>query len=371
MADYDPFGFFVSGSAHLGRADLRLHIGSHCPVSIAPTTLISSSGWYAGVFRAGDAGLPSLEGPNCVGALAAAALGGAQLFRDAVGKPGFSAPGFIFDGFDMTLVRDERSLPFHEYPENLDIGQILLVGAGSVGSASMYCLKILHVGCGVTVVDGDAVGIENLNRSPIFGKSNYNVNKADTMKVYCEGSKISVKSVPLWWDQFVADPSVACEQFDVWLPLANERDIRWALQNQVPPLMVHASTMQSWGINFGRHIPGRDDCLIDRFPSSADASVLACSSGPAMEVAGKNIDAALPFLSFLAGALVASDLVKLKLAGYPYGANFAQLDVGGDEFGVQSCDRKPRGGCVCLSQAMPFWMTRSSGRYARLSPRYW
>ncbi len=371
MSDSDPFGVLVSEPANWDRADLGLHIGSHCPTSSIPTTLISSCGWHAGVFRSGGAGLNALEGPNCVGALTAAALGGAQIFRDAVGKSGFSAPGFIFDGFDVALVRDIRSLPFHEYSDDLEIGGLLLVGAGSVGSAVMYCLKLLRVNCAITVVDRDAVGIENLNRSPVFGKSNYNMNKAEAMKVFCEGSTIGVKSVPLWWDQFVADPLAAKENFDIWLPLANERDIRWALQNQIPPLMVHASTMQSWGVNFGRHIPGRDDCLIDRFPSDASASVLTCSSGPAIKVAGKQVDAALPFLSFLAGVLVASDLVKLKLAGYPYGSNFSLLDVGGNEFGMQSYDRKPRSGCVCLSQASPFWKIRGSGRYARLSPRHW
>lgn len=371
MFDADPFGDFYICESVPAHADLRLHVGSTCSRTVSSTTLISCSVWHGAVCRPGASGLKINESPNCAGALVAAALGVAQVFRDAIGKAGFSPEVLVFDMFRLESQALLGSFPMNQYPADMDVGRVLLVGAGSVGSAAVYCMKLLRLVGNLTIVDGDSIGVENFNRSPIFGKKTFGLNKAQAVAADCAESTIRVSGIPQWWDEFVPVIGRELDAFDAWLPLANERGVRWQMQNQVPPLAIHASTTQNWGVNFGRHIPGRDDCLVDRFPEDAQGQLLKCSSATLTDIPNKQIDAALPFLSFLGGALVAVDLLKLKLPDYPQSPNFVLLDLGGAEFGIQRWDRKPRMGCICKDQAVPFRRIRAQGRYAQLSPRSW
>jgi hypothetical protein len=64
-------------------------------------------------------------------------------------------------------------------------------------------------------------------------------------------------AVAEWWDAFARRKGRRFFDYDVWLPLANEFGVRHALQHSVPPLMIHASTTANWGVNHGRHLPGR------------------------------------------------------------------------------------------------------------------
>lgn len=139
----------------------------------------------------------------------------------------------------------------------------------------------------------------------------------------------------------------------MWLPLANEFGVRLAMQHNVPPLMVHASTTSNCGVNHGRHVPGLDDCLADRFPAEVTADTLACATGQ-VSTSEVTVDAALPFLSLFAGLLIAADLVRAQLPGYPQVPNFALFDWFGTFDTIQAWDRKPRANCVCQQQGKSF-----------------
>jgi hypothetical protein len=137
------------------------------------------------------------------------------------------------------------------------------------------------------------------------------------------------------------------------LPLANEFGVRHAMQHSVPPLMIHASTTANWGVNHGRHVPGRDDCLTDRFPVTVSADELTCATAQ-VEIANVSVDAALPFASMFAGLLIAADLVRAQLLDYPHVPNFALFDWYGSLDAIQAWDRKPRSGCICRDQGRAF-----------------
>jgi hypothetical protein len=189
---------------------------------------------------------------------------------------------------------------------------LLLVGAGSVGSAIAYLLGLAGLTATLTVVDRDVVGVENLNRSPLFGRQTFGLPKVAAVARALAGSTVLVTPFEGWWDAFVAAPD--CGTFDVWLPLANERGVRWSMQQNLPPLLIHASTGVNGGVNFGRHIPGRGDCLAERFPAALERVPLVCATS-AVPTPGGPADAALPFASVFAGLLVVADLVRLQLLG--------------------------------------------------------
>jgi hypothetical protein len=82
-------------------------------------------------------------------------------------------------------------------------------------------------------------------------------------------------------------------------------------------------------VNFGRHLPGTDECLACRFPKAIDEASLACSSGPVVLPEGRG-DAALPFLSMFAGVLVVAALLRLQAGPLTAGPNYAYFDFGSE-----------------------------------------
>jgi len=183
---------------------------------------------------------------------------------------------------------------------------------------------------------------------------------------FLSGSTFSPTGVSFWWDEFLERRGRASFDFDIWLPLAHEFGVRGAMQHNVPPLMIHASTTANWGVNHGRHIPGRDDCLADRFTDEVSTDKLTCATG-AVETSETVVDAALPFASLFAGLLIVADLVRAQLPEYPQTPNFALFDWYGSLDAIQTWDRKPRAGCICREQGLSFH-DRFNGRtrYRRL-----
>jgi len=345
MRDADPFGRF--GMVRMGgdEATLILHIGENAtPVAGCHNVFVTASGWLATVSKEGPILLPDDDKPNWLGATAAACLGVAHLFKAAIGvhSERYLRDG-IFDVFELKWIDNPQQAP---WPETLNVGNVLLVGAGSVGSSAVFSMRLNRFAGSLTIVDRDFTKIENFNRSPIFGRKMFGQNKAEALKDYLRGTPLSAMAVPLWWDQFVLERSRSSFDFDVWLPLANEFGVRLAIQNAVPPLMIHASTTSNWGVNHGRHIPGRDDCLSDRFPSEVFSEQLACASGD-IDAPGGQVDAALPFTSTFAGMLVAADLVRSLLPAYPQVPNFALFDWFGMMDIIHAWNRVPRPNCFC------------------------
>jgi hypothetical protein len=359
MRDADPFGEFYAEA--LPQVDLHIHLGDDCPPLAGRSTIVTCSGWLAGVRRPGDVGLPMGDSDNPIGAAYAAVLAGAQVFRDALERGELYPPGFIFDSFTGAPWAGGTA----PLLQDLSIGRVLCTGAGSVASAALFFADLFGLRAQVDLVDADWTKIENFARSPVFGRASYGCRKVAALAERFEGSELALRPIPAWWHESGLSPTL--ESYDLVLPLANEHGIRWDLQNLVPPLMVHASTGRNWNVNFGRHIPGRDDCLVDRFEGLHGKPVLRCAEGNIAVEGPIAIDAALPFLSFFAGLLVATDLVRLGLSHYPQTPNFAQYSFRASRFVPQFDTRGPRAGCICNDQGDLFWRLRARTRYSWLS----
>lgn len=197
--------------------------------------------------------------------------------------------------------------------------------------------------------------------------SHVGINKAAVVRDYLNRGSISAEAFIGSWQDFVSSGGLENGNYDLWLPLANEDGVRASMQANVPPLMVQASTKRDWGVNHGRHIPFVDDCILDRFPSGTNDSQLQCSEGPLPEAKGQQPDAALPFLSALAGLLVVAELFRLKLPKYPCVPNFASLDLR-HGIQIQAWDRIAAPNCICRQIPAEIWWKRHGDtRYAGLS----
>jgi hypothetical protein len=346
MRDADPFGAFSTVTKPTGACQLQLHIGSN-PSEVAKALVaITSTGWLATLATNVVPPHSIRCDGNVTGAIAAACLAGTQLFKLAIGTdPAMLVRDGTFDTLSMQWTQANTS---GMRPATNNIGRVLLVGAGSVGSAAAHWIKTIGLHLDLQIIEADTVKVENFNRSPVFGKANYGMNKARALKEHLRGtSAVVMNTVEAWWHEAIQEQGRP--EADIWLPLANDFNVRWSMQNNLPPLIIHASTGKNWLANFGRHIPNHDDCLADRFPNDAHDEALTCSIGPITRTT-ETVDAALPFLSFFAGLLVAADLARLTMPGYPSTPNYAAFDFGSTMSTIQQWDRKPQPQCVCTTQ---------------------
>ena len=353
MLDADPFGHFSLSRGEAAPADIALCIGElPAGSNWGRAVYVDAADWLASLSLQDIISLRATPNSNSLGAVAAACLGVAQLFKIATRMLDESLlRDGIFDLFQLEWVN--KPPDDNRWPASLQVGDVLMVGAGSVGSAAAYCMRLGGLSGNMTIVDKDTVKVENFNRSPIFGRQTFGLAKVDSIVSFLQGSSLNAIGVPSWWNEFLKQRDRKALNFDVWLPLANEFGARHSIQHNVPPLMIHASTSADWGVNFGRHIPGRDDCLIDRFPVAVKADDLVCATGQ-VAIEGTVIDAALPFASMFAGLLIAGDLVRAQLPGYPQVYNYAKFDWKGRLDYIQKWDYVAGEDCLCRDQGLVF-----------------
>lgn len=291
--------------------DYSLHLGR----GPAENT-VHGSGWYAFV-GAGRSVVPDSSGGNPIGPSFAAIAAAARLFgldlRTGLGGP------FLFNAFDWSHRLDSHD---PQLLENVDFGTIWTIGAGSVGSATLYFLTLATRQFSAVTFDMDIVKIENLDRSPVFTYLNaeHGTPKSDAVTSYlrtvgvaqAESERGPLDHSTRWLSRPAGTP-------DLVISAANERNVRYVIEQSCPPLQIYGTTGANWVASVIRHIPLVDACSCCIFPPRALQTPMACATGkapaPRSEV---EVDAALPFLSFSAGLMAAAEILKITLPGYPF-----------------------------------------------------
>ena len=352
MRDADPFGSFdAQRSIPHCKHDIALCVVDDIPkLPVVHAVFVNAEGWLASVSLKEPFSISPTENENCVGAIAAACFGMAQVFKMALG---LSADRLLRDGVFDVFELDWTKVPNVGPSLQTDIGRLLMVGAGSVGSSVAYCMRMAGVTGEITILDKDVVKIENFNRSPIFSRQAIGLNKSEVTAKHLAKSALQAIAHPVWWNDYIEKQDRLTLQFDVWLPLANDHGVRFSMQNNVPPVMIHASTTANWGVNHGRHLPSTDDCLVDRFPNQVSTDAFVCATGEIIEQ-DEQIDAALPFCSLFAGLLVTAELLRLQLPNYPQVPNFALIDWYATLETIQKWNNAPRSTCICRQQGRYF-----------------
>lgn len=341
----DPFGSFLAVSDLNSPSQYSMGIGQVDPESV--NFVIDSNGWEA---CAGRELSPRsrVEDENIIGPAFAACLGVADAFKVASGQPDESRVRSL-----RISLWDNSSRPYSGsvfVPEKIDLGNVLLIGAGSVGSAIVYLLHMLPITGRLTLIDHDIVEIENLNRSPLFGIENVNESKVAVCQRYLK-NRISVDAFPGKYNEFIQKFGRKPGTVDLILPEANEYGARSYIENNFPPLQIYGTTTTSWGINYHRHMPLDDeDCSLCRFPPTTHPK-MTCSINKVETESGRSIDAALPFLSMGAAILTVADLIRLQLPGYPQVPNFAYFDFKDKLEMIISYKRHQKPGCSCSSRS--------------------
>lgn len=205
----------------------------------------------------------------------------------------------------------------------LDVGNVLMVGAGGVGSCLAYWLRHFPVRGTWVVADGDYTELHNTNRClGLFPDDAGWPSQTPLSKAEVAAGLFGGTPGKLWYDQLDHDGF----RPDLVLPLANERDVRYAVAARGDPVVLHATTSRLGEAQFHRHIAGRDDCIVCRMPDHGSGPLFGCSTAQITGSPKGSADAALPFLSATAGLLLLAGLFRLQ-AGVLAAERHNQLSV--------------------------------------------
>lgn len=329
----NPFIDATVGGHWLSDDDALITIGVGGDAALT----LGCSGWLAHVGRTATVE----PGPtSMLGAALASVIGAATAFHMAIGHN--TLPRGSYSAWELGA-RDGAQGPELGLP--VDVGRVLQVGAGAVGCALDYWLAFFDVAGSWTLIDGDVVEVNNLNRQLLFlaidagFPASLARNKSD---VCAERLRNRSRSVPHWYDAPESQDARA-GVFDLVLPLANERGIRPLLQARGQTVLLHSTTTPNWAALAHRHVAGHDDCIVCRLPAEEEPG-FTCST---VAVGGEvRADASLPFLSAAAGLLLLMGIIRLehgKLLERP--SNFGYLDLRGPEPRVRELRWRCRDAC--------------------------
>jgi hypothetical protein len=288
----------VVSTSPIGDRLVTIAIGSGMPADL----VVGCDGWLA-VFGPGAA--LGETAASFWGALLAASLTANVAFQRMRGVAGsIDGPYSLWDYIRPGKIQGPLD------PSRIDLGRVLQVGAGAVGSALDFFLFLIGLGGNWVIVDGDVVDVSNLNRQLLFVARDAGFPEGEPANKARRASELlgsATRSSPEW---FGVDQAVVNASYDVVLALANGGGVRSALQGRQPTVLMHATTSPNWQAQLHRHVAGHDDCIDCRLPPETPS--FSCATEPIPLRAGKRFDAALPPLSALAGLLLAVEMVRLQ-----------------------------------------------------------
>jgi len=327
--------------------------------------LVHGSGWYAFI-GSGVSPLPESGVPNPIGPALAAIVAVTRLFTLEM-KP-LDGP-YLLNAFHWTDTFEPAPLPFVD----TQLGCIWTIGAGSVGTAALYFLSLATRCFSTVVFDMDMVKVENLDRSPIFTSDDakHNRNKADVAVEYLRRIGIAnakAEHDPLdlsrrWLSRSTGEP-------DLVIAAANERNVRYVIEQSCPPIQIYGTTGANWGASLMRHVPMNGACSCCVFPPDMNQAVMKCAEGQIVDHrTGQDVDAALPFLSFVAGLMTAAEILKINLPGFPFTRDRTVFSAGAATYPrFTSFSTTRREGCVCQSRSASLHLRMiEATRYGNLS----
>ena len=340
----DPFGDFQLRSWQ--SDDLVISLGRS-----ATQVTIHGSGWGA---YTGPARSPILDcvAPNPIGPALAVIIGAGRLFGSKLSAFGCD---YVCDSL---LWRNELPAPESPGLPDIDLGQIWTIGTGSVGTAALYFLTLASRRFTAELFDMDVVKIENLDRSPIFVASDANPGQKirkviATEKYLRQVGVLDVRSHPYPLDSAQRWKNRPQGVPDVVISAANERNVRYVIEQSYPPVQIYGTTGANWNATLMRHLPDMDPCSNCIFPPDMSKSATSCATGTVVDAESSGeVDAALPFLSFTAGLMTAAEILKLGMRDYPFTANRVFFSASPNaELGFMPVGMAARQGCICSNRS--------------------
>lgn len=358
----DPYGNFCFRQPE--KEDYVIYFGR-----AGFSNLVHGSGWnfYLGP---GPSPLMNDETINPIGPALAAIIAVSEAFRTSLAAP--SGEAVLLNALTWETGRLKPDVA--PLPSQLELGTLWTVGTGSVGTAILYFLSFATQRFSAALFDMDKIKTHNLDRSPLFMDDDVEKNKVEVTRRYLnhvgvnkvQAEARSLDKAELWRTRKQGVP-------DIMISTANERNVRSIIENSCPPIQVYGTTGNYWQAAAIRHIPLHDPCSICLFPDENHEPTMCATDTFTRENGDdeEQVDAALPFLSFAAGAMAAAEILKLGLLGYPLSENRVVLNMGGTPIPrLVPVSLSLRPNCLCQRRSVDVHCKMIDGtRFSKLTPR--
>jgi hypothetical protein len=180
--------------------------------------------WHGGLGVLATAPVPSpaLDPDSVFGAATAAVFGSAALFRLVHGQPVHPAR---FNPLEL-VAGTEAGTRDHTGP--IDVGNVLVVGAGAVATALLYWARELGTRGDWDIVDKDAAELHNTNRCLTMTAADAGWPDGEPTTAAADKAVSAARTIGghphvEWYDQWRPHPEA---RHDLVLPLANGRGVR-------------------------------------------------------------------------------------------------------------------------------------------------
>jgi hypothetical protein len=362
MSEIDPFGNFDFAEIPRGESDAVLVLGASMDSFGAKAVRIDGCGWVGGLSLRTPKNFAKTEQcqENPIGPAFASCLGVAEIFRRAAGLGRSEEPSW-YSLFDFDYSRSypgELANPSLE--SSIDLGRILQVGCGAVASSLDQLLALTDWRGTIDLIDYDKAEMTNCNRSLSFNASDCvsNAYKADVCgrTLRTVGFQVNVHRVA--YADFIKEGHYLHPPPDLILCLANEQNVWSTIQNNLPPLALHATTTRNWGTNLGRHIPKVDWCLMCRFGQELNHQfVPQCGEGQLIpeSTTSPAVEGVLPFMPSISSVILLSELAKMSRPNYPINRNFVTFSTRHTDGQFVQLQKQPTENCVCNDQAIDIY----------------
>lgn len=209
-------------------------------------TVIDGVGWLASVNRSVPSSRDTHNNP--FGALLAAALGAAEIFKQLLQPPAGTIAPFgsaTVSCFDYSL---NGSDPGPCLPNSIHIPFSMLGGVGAVGNAFLFALSFLkEVSGDLLVVDSDIVDWTNLNRYLLAVEADadpkHAVEKTELAVRLFTGRALRVHPYQESLDTLLRRiHQKEVPRPEVVLSAVDNNDARWAMQSLWPQLIIEGAT---------------------------------------------------------------------------------------------------------------------------------
>jgi molybdopterin/thiamine biosynthesis adenylyltransferase len=269
----------ISGTPDYTGYDGILSVGTAAHSDL-PWTVINSNGWLARV-SSGTSCLPAASDlTNPVGALAAASLGVAEVFKRLIGLK--ESRGRLLDGlaFSLHSYRCQEDEPGPALPTELPL-DLLLVGAGAIGNGIIHLLSRLPTSGQGWIVDAQTFRKENLGTCLLIGPQDLGVPKAEFAEKILRG-RLRARGFHEELEAFQRRLGSELRYPRVVLTALDNIDARHAAQKLWPDLIIDGA-IGDFPCQVSRHQWGKDSacllCLFRHPPGPAAETVANLATG--------------------------------------------------------------------------------------------
>lgn len=365
LANIDPYGQFDFNNSDMHDCDQILVLGQpqeSQDLAGRQFIWVDGYGWIAGV----GYGFPTAQSnrvedePNPVGATFAACLGVAEAFRYALGSIPPKSESVWYSLYDFKKAEVQTQLKSPRYVPEFDFGRIHQIGCGAVASSLDFLIAFTQWRATVYLIDYDQVDFTNCNRCLPFYAHDALLKK-DKIQACSDALRPSRTSQIRFkgdYSDFIAKNGFLTTAPDLILCLANERNIWATIQNNLPPIVLHATTTLNWGVNLGRHIPKREWCIMCRFSREIDISFHPVCGEVELKKSNsqeKPVQGVLPFLSTVAAVLILAEMAKMAMKDYPVNDDFVEFSSRNTGTQFLTAQRAAEEGCVCNEQSLDLY----------------